>query len=231
VPATGAAVDIQPTNARNRAWLQTRDTVVQAANTAGVDAGVLAMIANFESGFNTDARPVARDASRNTVRQFDGTMALSTAHGLGQFTDATWLQTLRDNGEAHGIPNATQLTRTEANQLRNDTTVQAWALADFTRQNVDTGRQLGGADDVANVYALHNLGGGDGSRFLRTLARDPATPVNDVLGATIIRNNSALYGNGSISVQDAYNRMGDAMRAGQRFADDARQRQAQPAPR
>jgi LysM repeat protein len=211
-------------NARDRRWLQQRDGLIEAAGRADVDAGIVAMIANFESGFNADARPVARDASRNTVRQFDGTMALSTAHGLGQFTDGTWRQMLRTHGADYGVANAATLTTAQANAHRNDAALQAGMLAEFTRENVETGRRLGGADDVANVYALHNLGGGDGRSFLRALANDPDTRVDDVLSRAVIRNNASLYGDGSITVEAAYGRMGDAMRAGQRFADDARQR-------
>lgn len=221
--AAASATGLQAHNARDRRWLQQRDTLVDAARAADVDPGVVAMIANFESGFRTDARPVARDAARNTVRQFDGTMALSTAHGLGQFTDGTWRQMLRTHGAEHGIADAATLTTAQANAHRNDAGLQAAMLAEFTHDNVATGRRLGGADDVANVYALHNLGGGDGATFLRALAADPTTRVDDVLSGAVIRNNSALYGDGSITVQAAYERMGDAMRAGQRYADDARQ--------
>lgn len=221
--AAPAGAGFEAHNARDRRWLAQRDTLVDAARRADVDPGVVAMIANFESGFRTDARPVARDASRNTVRQFDGTMALSTAHGLGQFTDGTWRQMLRTHGAEHGIADAATLTTAEANAHRNDAGLQAAMLAEFTHDNVATGRRLGGADDVANVYALHNLGGGDGATFLRALAADPTTRVDDVLSNAVIRNNSSLYGDGSITVQAAYERMGDAMRAGQRYADDARQ--------
>ncbi|MFG6460749.1 LysM peptidoglycan-binding domain-containing protein [Roseateles sp. DXS20W] len=221
--APAGAAGFEAHNARDRRWLAQRDTLVDAARRADVDPGVVAMIANFESGFRTDARPVARDASRNTVRQFDGTMALSTAHGLGQFTDGTWRQMLRTHGAEYGIADAATLTTAEANAHRNDAGLQAAMLAEFTHDNVATGRRLGGADDVANVYALHNLGGGDGATFLRALAADPTTRVDDVLSNAVIRNNSSLYGDGSITVQAAYERMGDAMRAGQRYADDARQ--------
>jgi len=214
-------------NARDRRWLQNRGTLVEAATRTGVDAGVMAMIASFESGFNANARPIARRASSNTVRQFDGTMAMSSAHGFGQFTDATWRQMLREHGAAYGVPHAATLTTAQANAYRTDTRLQAAMLAEFTRQNIATGRNLGGQDDVANVYALHNLGGGDGRTFLRTLANDPGARVDDVLPDSVIRNNASLYGDGSITVEAAYARMGDAMRAGQRYANDARQIQAE----
>jgi LysM repeat protein len=221
----GREVNFDRRNARDNRWLDNRDTLINAAERADVDAGIVAMIANFESGFNANARPVARDAARNTVRQFDGTMALSSAHGFGQFTDGTWRQMLRTHGAEYGVANAATLTTAQANAHRTDEALQAAMLAEFTRENIATGRNLGGTDDVANVYALHNLGGGDGRTFLRALANHPDTRVDDVLSRAVIRNNASLYGDGSITVQAAYERMGDAMRAGQRYADDARARQ------
>ncbi|MDT9000959.1 LysM domain-containing protein [Paucibacter sp. APW11] len=226
--ATAASQAVAPATAfvahgaRDQRWLAVRGELVNAARDSGVDAGVVAMIANFESGFNTNARPIARDASRNRVRQFDGTMALSSAHGLGQFTDGTWQQMLREHGAAHGVANAGNLSRAQANALRTDTRLQAAMLAEHTRQNIETGRELGGRDDVANVYALHNLGAGDGADFLRALRSEPAARVDAVLPEAVISNNSSLYGNGSITVEAAYQRMGDAMRAGQTYAADAR---------
>ena len=81
---------------------------MDAAQAVGVDAGVLARIAAFESGFNVDAAPIARDAERNRVRLFDGRMGISSAHGLGQFTDATWRDTVNRYGGAHGVAGAGQ---------------------------------------------------------------------------------------------------------------------------
>ena len=83
------------------------------------------------------------------------------------------------------------------------------------------GRALGGSNDDANVYALHNLGSGDVPKFLGALARDPGTTVDDVLSRSVIRGNPSLYGDGSITLRDAYNRMATSMAAGDRFATDA----------
>jgi hypothetical protein len=44
-------------------------------------------------------------------------------------------------------------------------------LAEFTRVNVVSGRELGAGNDDANVYAPHNLGSGDGPRFLNPMAK------------------------------------------------------------
>ena len=201
----------------NQQWDQAKNRLVDASHRAGVDPGTVAKIAAFESRFDPTARPIARDASRNKIRQFDGVMAVSSAYGYGQFTDAGWTDTVNRYGQMYGIENAARLNNVGAAAYRTDVDLQANMLAEFTKANVIKGRALGGSSDDANVYALHNLGSGDGPRFLRALANDPTREVSDVLSRAVIRGNPSLY-----TLQDAYGKMGAAMANGNRFAEDAR---------
>ena len=205
-------------------WNDARKDLVDAATTAGVDPGLLVKIAGFESGFNPHARPIAghKNAELNKVTQFDGTKAMSSAYGYGQFLNATWGQMVRDYGEKYGIPNASELTDKQANtaQYRNDPKLQAGMLAEFTKANAKTGAALGGADAAANVYAMHNLGGTDGPKFLKALAAHPDARVDSVLSAKVIKLNESLYGDGSISISQAYKNMGAQM---ERYAPYAQQ--------
>lgn len=222
-------------------WDAVKGSIAGAAQRVGVDPGLLAKIAHFESGFDPNAAPIAKDEAKNRVRQYDGRMALSSAHGLGQFTDDTWLSTLRKHGGKHGVANASALTKNEAAKLRGNVDLQAAMLAELTRENAARGRALGGTDDAANVYALHNLGGGDGAKFLKALSSNPDGSVRDALisGVTtdkgrkraesVIANNRSLYGDGSTSVSQAYKLMGQKMSAGERYASAARSIAAAPA--
>lgn len=215
-------------------WNAVKGAIGRAAQRAGTDPGLVAQIAHFESGFNPDAAPIHKNPTKNRVRLFDGRMGMSSAHGLGQFTDATWLDTLRKHGGKHGVANASKLTADQAAKLRGDVELQAAMLAELTRENAARGRALGGKDDAANVYALHNLGEGDGAKFLKSLSANPGMSVRDALmrGVTtekgrkrvesVIANNRSLYGDGSISVGDAYTAMGKKMSAGARYAQEAR---------
>jgi hypothetical protein len=218
--------------------------MVAAAQKAGVDPAVMAKIANFESGFNTDAAPISRDAAKNKVRLFDGRMGVSSAHGLGQFTDATWQGTINKYGGSYGIDGAGsrggqagKLTKEQAQKYRADPKIQAAMLAEFTRDNIEMGRKMGGTNDDANVYALHNLGIGDGKRVLDAVKTNPSMNVRDALIGgrsvdaremaridSVINGNTSLYkanGGGVVSAGEAYARMGKVMSDGQRFADDA----------
>jgi hypothetical protein len=115
-------------------------------------------------------------------------------------------------------------------------------LAEFTRENIEKGRKLGGTDDAANVYAYHNLGDGDAGRILKAVKNNPETSVREALVGgrevsdserlrieSVIKNNKSLYGDGTISAGVAYNNMGNKMRMGEFFAQDARAMQAKSA--
>jgi len=216
---------------RQERWNQVKGDIATAAAQAGIDPGVLARIANFESGFNTDARPISKTSAKNTVRQFDGRMAISSAHGLGQFLDGTWTDYINKYGKKYGIANAGKLSKAQAAEYRTDVRLQAAMLAEFTRENVELGKKLGGTDDNANTYALHNLGGGDGRKFLNALKTNPSASVNSIgLGKGVVSGNASLYGDGSISVAEAYRRMGRKMAEGDAFANEISGGQATPPP-
>ena len=222
-------------------WEKQKGNIVDAAQKAGVDPAVMARISNFESKFNADAAPIAKDATKNRVRLFDGRMGISSAHGLGQFTDASWQDVVNKYGGKYGVSGAGtrggpagNLSSDEVKKYRSDPKIQAAMLAEFTRDNIEMGRKYGGNNDDANVYALHNLGLGDGKRLLNAVSSSPNISVRDALIGgrdisdkerkrieSVISGNESLYGNGSISVSEAYGRMGRKMAEGDVYAADA----------
>lgn len=212
-----------PNNTDGR-WEAAKQELADAAAKAGIDPGVMAKIAGFESQYNPNARPIAshKHAELNTVTQFDGVKAMSSAHGYGQFTNATWTNMVHQYGEKYGIANASELTDAQANaaDLRNNTALQAGVLAEFTKQNIDKGARLGGPNADANVYALHNLGGSAGAEFLHTLKTNPNERVDSVLSQTVIERNPGLYGDGSGTVAEAYKVMGQQMDRYAKYASD-----------
>ncbi len=201
------------TEAISKTWNNAKQYLASASENAGVDAGIVAKIANFESGFNSNATPTRKDGSK-----------ISTAHGYGQFLDGTWTEMINKYGSKYGVDGAGALTKSQAAKYRNDKSVQAGMLAEFTRENVAKGRELGGSNDDANVYALHNLGSGTGPEFLKALRNNPNAPVNSVKGMSdkVIAGNKSLYGDGDITIADAYGRMGKAMDRGSAYALDIR---------
>lgn len=194
-------------------WKDAKQYLTGASEKAGIDPGIVAKVANFESGFNSDATPTRKDGSK-----------ISSAHGYGQFLDGTWKDMVNKYGAKYGIEGADKMTSVQADKYRNDKTVQAGMLAEFTRENVEKGRKFGGTNDDANVYALHNLGEGTGPEFLKALKNNPNAPVNSVKGMSdkVISGNKSLYGDGKITLAEAYAKMGNAMSRGDSFAKDIR---------
>ncbi|WP_211441394.1 lysozyme family protein [Collimonas humicola] len=208
----------------NERWQVAKDYLVGGASSAGVDPGVVAQIAHFESGFNKDAVPIQKNGKK-----------LSSAHGYGQFLDGTWTDMINKYGGKYGVDDAGKLSKQDAEKYRSDPKIQAGMLAEFTRENIEKGRKFGGMDDAANVYAYHNLGDGDAGRILKAVKNNPETTVRDALIAgrqvtdservrieAVIKNNKSLYGDGMISAGAAYQNMGNKMRMGEFFAQDAR---------
>lgn len=215
---------------------EARERFVRAANAAGIDPEVMVKIAGFESrGYNPDARPISRNPDLNTVRQFDGTMAMSSAHGYGQFLNGTWQEMVNRYGEKYGIEGASTMDRAQANapELRNNRDLQASMLAEFTRENMERIRGIAGPNPDANVYAMHNLGTQGGERFLRALQENPDALVtaNGLMSNDVVRRNQSLYmdGDRTLTVREAYDRMGQQLAPYQRFADQVAGR-AQPEP-
>lgn len=155
----------------------TRAQVVDAIRTAaartGVDFGFLLAQAGVESGLDPTAR--ARTSS---------------ASGLYQFIDSTWLATLARHGAKHGL-DALSGSRAGALALRDDPLAAALMAAEHA---ADNGRALAGALGRAatgpELYLAHFLGVGGATRFLDALANTPDHPAALLLPAAARANPS-----------------------------------------
>lgn len=147
-----------------------------SANT-GVDADFLFRQAELESGFDPDAR--ARTSS---------------AEGLYQFIEQTWLQTVKRHGERHGLGwAAARISQTgnrfsvsedarEVLALRNDPQAAATMAAAFASDNRNhlqnaLGRPVNGTE----MYLAHFLGPAGAARFLRAHDSAPDSPASHLL--------------------------------------------------
>ena len=103
--------------------------IQNAAQKTGVDFGYLLTKAQTESSFNPNAKA-----------------ATSSATGLYQFTDKTWLQMVRDHGSECGLSQYaddinddcsvdSSATRSKILSLRKDPTISAYMAAEFTKTN------------------------------------------------------------------------------------------------
>ena len=187
-PIFGAAHIAGPSSGRSRApgvpavlsraAAAVAPALVAAADRTGVDFGALFHTARLESGFNPSARAKT-----------------SSATGLFQVVEGTWLQMLKQHGAAHGLAG---LGKAEALALRNDPGISSLMAAEHMAENAKAleaglGRPAGRTD----LYLAHFLGLGGALRFLRGLQEAPETPGAVVFPAAARANKAIFYAGGA----------------------------------
>ncbi len=144
----------------------------QAAARSGVDFSYLYNQARLESSLNPNAR--ARTSS---------------ATGLFQFVDQTWLATIDRHGAANGLAwaaNAVQrgsngryhvsdpTLRRQIMELRRNPEAASAMAAEFANDNrAHLERRLGREMEPVDLYLAHFLGAGGATRFLRAHEASP----------------------------------------------------------
>ena len=158
--------------------------VRQAAARTGVDFDYLLAQARVESGLNPDAAATT-----------------SSACGLYQFTDATWLDTVRKHGAEHGLgwaatalsgPVSTDM-RAAILDLRRNSADSASMAAAFAQDNATylqghLGREPGATD----LYLAHFLGAAGAVRFLAARDADPAASAASIAPAAAAANRTVF---------------------------------------
>lgn len=154
--------------------------IERAAARTNVDFGYLFNQAKVESGLNPTAR--ARTSS---------------ATGLFQFIEQTWLNTVKKHGASHGLDWAANAIRCGADgrmsvadpgmrrailDLRNDPDAASVMAAEFARDNQSTLEgNLGRRVESVDLYLAHFLGAGGASQFLRAHDADPDAPAAELM--------------------------------------------------
>jgi hypothetical protein len=164
----------------------------QAAETIGTSFDYLLATAKIESGLNAQAGSPT-----------------SSARGLFQFIEQTWLSTMKQAGTALGYGSyASAITqdasgryqvqdagvRTEIMKLRNDPTVNAEMAGAFTKANAEAlSAQLGRPPTESELYIAHFLGVGGAARLITQAASNPGANAADMFPNAARANASIFY--------------------------------------
>ncbi|WP_314373083.1 lytic transglycosylase domain-containing protein [Sphingomonas paucimobilis] len=196
-----------------------QSAIALASSRTGVDFGYLLGQAKLESGLNANARA--------------GT---SSASGLYQFVEQSWLAVLKKHGAEHGLGWAADSigqsggryyvsggARAAVMGLRNDPTAASLMAAEHASDNKAAlestlGRETNGTD----LYMAHFLGLGGATKFLSKLASSPQTTGAALFPAAARANRSVFYAaNGQPrTVADIYDRFANKL-AGSSADSDA----------
>lgn len=167
------------------------NAIKTAATRTGVNFAYLLEQAAAESGFDV------RAGSKT-----------SSAKGLYQFIESTWLNMVKKYGSGHGMGRYAQMigedgrvadpqARREILELRNDPEKASLLAAEFASENRDYLVQKAGLkpDEVGSVelYLAHFLGAGSAAGFLKALKENPLATAADLFPRAANANRNVFY--------------------------------------
>lgn len=186
--------------------------VRHASKVAGVDFGYLMQLAGAESGF---------DAGISATT--------SSATGLFQFIDNTWLVSLYSHGAKYGlgdIASRIEVQRNAAGEittasikdplvekyalgLRTDPRIMALMGAEFAKDNHDNLQAALPRRNItrADQYLAHFLGSGQATNFIVKLDRNPNAAAKSSFPAAAEANHNVFYKRSGVarSLEEVYN--------------------------
>lgn len=158
--------------------------------------------------------------------RWDAQSPTSTAYGMYQITEDTWLRTARS------LPAFSNMSREALLNRRSNPAAQETVFRALTDANRTALRRIGAAETHGNLYLMHFAGQGGAERILRAA---PDTPIEQLLSARAIAANSWLRGKSAADMREwAARKMGEApdetpQLAPERFNDGAELETAQRA--
>lgn len=188
-----------------------QSAIAYASRRTGVDFSYLLGQAQLESGLNAGARA-----------------ATSSATGLYQFVDQSWLAVVKNHGAEHGLAWAADsikqtgrhfsvsdgATRSAILAMRNDPEIASLMAASHASDNAQAlqatlGRPASGTD----LYMAHFLGLGGARTFLSALERNPQQSAAALFPAAAHANHGIFYGAGGQprSLAEIYNRFANKL--------------------
>ena len=166
--------------------------ILQASRETGVDFAYLMEKAAVESSFQPDLKATT-----------------SSATGLYQFIDSTWLSAMKAHGAEHGLGQLADAiqrragggltvpdpeTRKQILDLRKDPKISAVLAAELTKDNktaLET--RLGAPVGSTELYLAHFLGASGAGKFLEAMRDNPLKAARDVVPDAAASNTAVFY--------------------------------------
>jgi hypothetical protein len=178
--------------------------IQRASSATGVDFGFLMRSAKRESGYNPGAKAPT-----------------SSAAGLFQFVDQTWLSTLKKHGSKYGYARYAELiqqgsdgrfhvggaeARRAVMDLRLDPHAASLMAGELTSEHASYLRGRVGRDPTAGeLYAAHFLGPQGSAKLIEAMHSNPRGPAASLFPEAAASNHSIFYRDGrAASVSEVY---------------------------
>lgn len=172
---------------------------------ARVTGAIRAAAAATGAGFEYLLKTAMRESNFNPALK----SPTSSATGLFQFIDQTWLGTLKESGPAHGYGRyADAITKTSSGRyivsdpalrrrimgLRTDPAANAVMAGAFTTRNAaELAEGLGRKPSDGELYIAHFLGPSGALRFIKSAAASPGARAADSFPEAARANRSIFY--------------------------------------
>lgn len=191
-----------------------QQAIAYAASATGIDFDYLLGQAKVESGLNAAARAGS-----------------SSATGLYQFIESSWLAVVKKHGAEHGLGWAADAigqsggrftvadgaTRQAILALRNDPAAASLMAAEHASDNkAALEGSLGRAANGTDLYMAHFLGLGGANKFLSAMQADPQASAAALFPGAARANRSVFFDDGGRprSLSAIYQRFADKLGAG-----------------
>lgn len=191
MPIAGKAIDNNPlATLAQRAGPAVTAAIQRASVKTGVDFAYMMEKAAAESSFKADAKAKT-----------------SSAAGLYQFIESTWLQMVNRHGDKYGLGAyadkisdsgkvSDAAARREILALRNDPEIAALMAGEFAAENRQalinsgiTAKDIGSTE----LYLAHFLGAGAASEFIKAKQDNPLAPAADIFPRAAKANHNVFY--------------------------------------
>lgn len=179
----------------DEAPVRVSDAIRKASEATGADFDYLLTTAARESNFQARARAET-----------------SSAAGLFQFIESTWLQTVKEEGDRFGLDKyGPHIQRTESGNytvpnpelreeilgLRHDPEVAATMAGAFTQQNEEyVSDKLGRQPSEGELYIAHFLGANGATRLITLASQDPSARADAHFPKAAAANRGIFYSDG-----------------------------------
>lgn len=151
------------------------DAIQNAAQQSGIDFGYLLQQAKAESSFDPEA-----------------CAKTSSAQGLFQFIESTWMTMVNTYGEKYGID--CNAARGDLLNLRNDADLASHMAAELAGDNQRVlDKNWGGDVGATELYFAHFLGAGKASSFLNARDADGSAPAAALFPKAAAANEGVFY--------------------------------------
>jgi soluble lytic murein transglycosylase-like protein len=174
-----------------------------------VDPAIIGDIRRASRATNVDFGYLMAQAAQESSFQPEAKASTSSATGLFQFIDSTWLQAVKQFGGKYGLgalaaqievgsdgkPHvANSAVKQQILDLRKDPNVSAEIGAEFARQNKDeVERTLGRRANSTDLYLAHFLGAQGATEFVKKAETDSSTKAADLLPQAAAANKAVFY--------------------------------------